>query len=112
MAVCKLQGLPVAVLISFFIIIWGLTLGYSVIFLHYREMNKGAFEKVQADIKATGQVPADLQRAVNEEKGNIADAKTVWQRVFSWKALHGSFFFVSWLGIFLRLVVTPIDINE
>ena len=108
----RLQGLPVPVLVSFTIIITGLTFGYCIIFLHHREMNRGAFMNVQADIKASGQVPEDLQEAVAREKGRIADAKTVRQRVISWKGLHGASFFASWLGIFLRLAVTPIDINE
>uniref|UniRef100_A0A7S1SL78 Uncharacterized protein n=1 Tax=Tetraselmis chuii TaxID=63592 RepID=A0A7S1SL78_9CHLO len=106
-------GLPAGVLISFVWVMGGLSIGWVVINIHQCQMERQALRRVQARVQSgEGKAAADLAGAIAAEKGRIAEEKGWAQRVFSWKALHGSLFFTSWLNIAGRLFVTGINPDE
>jgi len=110
-------GLPPAVLISFIWCLGGLTIGWGVIILHRHHLDTAAsvaltkkiFDE-KANLKETGSVyevsdgkSPDILKLLNNEKAAVAAKKTLVQRVFSWKALHGAVMFMSWMNIAGRI---------
>ncbi|KAJ3095461.1 hypothetical protein HDU97_006903 [Phlyctochytrium planicorne] len=105
-------GLPLGVLISFIWTMSGLVIGWFAISMHQLVSSKRGIEAVDKLIADQG---GNLERdqkfsdLLNQERSRIADEKTVFQRVFSFKALHAIFMFVSWFNIAGRVFVTKIS---
>jgi hypothetical protein len=72
-------------------------------------MEREAIANVQEAMKASGVPTHDLYNELRMEKARIAARKTWFQRLFSFKALHGSLFVVSWFNIAGRIFATPLS---
>lgn len=99
-------------------VLWGfvtvqltLSVGWVVIKIHEWQMQRKAMRNVLKAIKMGTDVD-DLQAAINYEKSCLAAEKTWWQRILSWKALHGTLFFTSWVNIVGRIFFTPWNPDE
>ncbi|KAJ3036355.1 hypothetical protein HK097_003859 [Rhizophlyctis rosea] len=86
-------GLPVGVVWSFAWVMIGLSVGYIAITIHQtkrrRMLEKAAKENVLPTTKT------------------LSKTRQILSRFFSWKTLHGSVMFVSWINIAGRTFVTP-----
>lgn len=106
-------GLPSGVIVSFVIVLVGLTLGWPIINLHQMFMQTKALNKVQMQLQSAKDHPAidlrtpgALDAAIAQAKGQIIQERTVMQRVFSLKTLHGALMTTSWLNIAGRTFIT------
>jgi hypothetical protein len=88
-------GLPIAVLISFVCVLGGITLGWLCIKWHQAQMEAMVFEKLSGRIFSSN--------AFYETRKKISAMKSWSERLFSSKAAHGMFMFVSFVNIFGRL---------
>jgi hypothetical protein len=88
-------GIPTGVLISFIWVLGGLGLGWIVIQFHQSWILKTALERLDDKLDRV----KSLATAIDQEKGAIANERTLFQRMVSLKALHGVVMFVSWINI-------------
>ncbi len=97
-------GLPVSVLVSFSGVLIGLTVGWCAIVIHRYNLQNQALEAVGAKLNKRGALPeGGLTQAVGQAKKEIVESKTLLQRLFSLKTLHGVLFFMSWFNIAGRI---------
>jgi hypothetical protein len=54
-------------------------------------------------LKNGGEIVGSLEDMIRAEKGEIIAERSVWQRFFSLKALHGILMFTSWINIVGRI---------
>ena len=54
-------------------------------------------------LKNGGEIVGSLEDMIRAEKGAIIAERSVWQRFFSLKALHGVLMFTSWINIVGRI---------
>jgi hypothetical protein len=54
-------------------------------------------------LKNGGEIVGSLEYMIRAEKGAIIAERSVWQRFFSLKALHGILMFTSWINIVGRI---------
>jgi hypothetical protein len=94
-------GLPLGVLISFIWVLGGLTIGWIFIMMHQYTLNNQALESLEK--KVSGGFQGSLKQLIQQEKNTIANSKSLWKRMLSWKALHGMIMFTSWINITGRL---------
>ena len=95
-------GLPVGVLISFFIVLFGLTAGWVCAKLHQNTMHASVLETVQKVLLEKKNI--DLAREMKQAISSINTSKTSWrQRMVSYKAAHGMLMFMSWINRFGRM---------
>lgn len=90
--------------ISFAITLIGLTVGYIVISIHQFVINKRAFLNAQKILKETQVV--SLQELIEKCKAEIIQTRSVFERVISYKTVHGCFMLASWLNIAGRVFIT------
>ncbi len=76
-----------------------MTIGWILAVIHRDQMDKQAAHAVGLALKAGGNMPADMPRALSEAKADIAANKTFVQRFFSLKAAHGIVMLVSWVRL-------------
>ena len=92
-------GLPIAVLISFVCVLGGITAGWACIKWHQAQMEQMAFaclnEQRRRQVQFKPLSPNDLREA----KHTVASNKSWSERLFSAKAAHGVFMFVSFVNI-------------
>ncbi|KAJ3104353.1 hypothetical protein HDU97_009326 [Phlyctochytrium planicorne] len=106
------HGLAVGVLISFFWVLAGLAAGWIAIAFHQLNIRKMGVEGVEALVAKQGGILEPGQKfgdLLNQEMGRYAESKTISQRMFSYKALHGTCMFLSWFNIAGRVLVTKVD---
>ncbi len=115
-------GLPLSTIISFGAVMGGLTIGWVVIVVHRNGVDRAAqamvqqrlLERERAKAKQLGTLGGDnddlkdheeldLSKMLNDAKTDAANSKTFLQRLISLKALHGAFFFMSWMQITGRI---------
>lgn len=100
-------GLPAAVLVSFIICLGGMCLAWILILIHRDQLNQKALARASLTLsKHFDPGSVDLALLVESEKKGIVAELTVWQRVFSLKALHGAIMFTSWINIFGRIMAS------
>lgn len=123
-------GLPTAIMVFFFLLTIGLSVGILSIKLHMMLLEKQALKMVQEKITKLlkGEVinseeklsemddlnpekrgimnVFNLENEINLAKGIIVNSKGVLERFISFKALHGLGMFVAWWNIFGRILVT------
>ena len=96
-------GLPVGVLVSFFIVLMGLSLGWVCIKVHQEHMRQKIVEKVdELWLSATdrSEPPSTL---MSKAKQSIFSHRNLKERMLSYKAAHGALMFMSWINITGRL---------
>ena len=91
-------GLPLAVLYSFAICIGGLTIAWILILLH-----KSWLDNIILNRTGILNRNYSISKYINKEKTKILEKRTACQRVFSYKAFHGAFMFMSWINITGRI---------
>jgi hypothetical protein len=96
-------GLPPAVLVSFVWVLGGLTIGWMVIRLHDNKMNAAAFELAKDDIASGASRGMTLDEVLAQHKRTVATKKSFAQSFFSYRMVHASFMFTSWLNIAGRI---------
>jgi hypothetical protein len=95
------SGLPVAVLVSFLWVIGGLTAGWVVIKLHQLQMEGRVAEVMDRKL---GEGRGDKFKVMIEAaRMEIIHGRTFWERMLSYKALHGALMFMSFVNLFGRL---------
>lgn len=101
-------GLPLFVVLAFCWVLFGMVGGWFVIKLHENKLHDQALTLVESRLK---ELPSDkpISEAIAEAKGEICQAKTLSQRMWSYKAMHGILMAVSWANIGGRVVVTGIN---
>jgi hypothetical protein len=98
-------GLPVGVLVSFFVVLMGLSLGWGCIKIHQGHVQKKMMEKiVEWSSKDTPSKEALSETIIHTIRANMFAERTAYQRLFSYKAAHGALMFMSWANIAGRLV--------
>eukprot|EP00009_Paramoeba_aestuarina_P009472 CAMPEP_0201531522 /NCGR_PEP_ID=MMETSP0161_2-20130828/47917_1 /ASSEMBLY_ACC=CAM_ASM_000251 /TAXON_ID=180227 /ORGANISM="Neoparamoeba aestuarina, Strain SoJaBio B1-5/56/2" /LENGTH=266 /DNA_ID=CAMNT_0047934483 /DNA_START=16 /DNA_END=813 /DNA_ORIENTATION=+ len=105
-------GLPLAILIFFLFLLIGMSIGWLVIRVHQANMQEEAEKRVDQKLKENKDLLADssVSELVAEAKTEIADSKTLMQRFFSLKALHGFCMAFAWYQLFGRaFTVNPGD---
>jgi hypothetical protein len=96
-------GLPPAVLVSFVWVLGGLTIGWMVIRLHDDKMNAAAFELAKDDIASGASKGMTLNEVLAQHKRIVATKKSFAQSFFSYRMVHASLMFTSWLNIAGRI---------
>ena len=97
-------GLPLAVLYSFVICIGGLTIAWILILLHKSWLYNLALKNVyNAFLKEGFIIDISLNDHINTAKMKFLNKRTLAQRIFSYKAFHGMFMFMSWINITGRI---------
>jgi len=91
-------GLPIAVLISFVCVLGGITVGWICIKQHQAQMEQMVF--VYLNSRPSQPLSLDSLHAARKE---IASSKSWSERLFSAKAAHGMFMFMSFANILGRL---------
>ena len=91
-------GLPIAVLISFVCVLGGITVGWICIKQHQAQMEQMVI--VYLSSRPCKPLSLDSFHAARKE---VADNKSWNERLFSAKAAHGMFMFVSYVNILGRL---------
>jgi hypothetical protein len=95
-------GLPVGVLISFFIVLFGLTAGWVCVKLHQHYVQQRVIVTVQSVLEKTGQ--ANLALELRNAAIKISLSRVSWQqRMLSFKSAHGMLMFMSWINVFGRM---------
>ena len=98
------SGLPIAVLISFVWVLGGLTVAWILIKIHQANAEKEVL--LQAEhFKYT----MDISTAIHEARVELASRhhrKTLFQVIFSYKAIHGMLMFVSFINISGRIMAS------
>ncbi|KAJ3319719.1 Histone-lysine N-methyltransferase setd1a [Boothiomyces sp. JEL0866] len=104
-------GLPTGVLFSFLWVLGGLTIGWMAISIHSVLIGNKAMSNVSKNIAEDGlDQKGSIKDLIATEKQNITRNKTMRQRIFSLKTLHGCLMFMSWINISGRIGVTnPAD---
>ena len=122
------SGLPIAVLISFLWVVGGLTLGWIIIKLHQLQMEKRVAELMnkklerllaangpllQGQFKTTFGPNEEIQTAtdetklfetlIDESRTELIKNRSFYQRMLSYKAMHGALMFMSFINIFGRI---------
>lgn len=99
------SGLPIAVLWSFLWVGVGMLAGWIAILRHKHVMEQAATERVNKQLVSKGSFEPgdDIQKMKEVQMGVIACERTLLQRMFSWKALHGCFMFLTWIQITGRI---------
>lgn len=101
-------GLPTGVIVSFAILLIGLSIGWPLINIHQYFLNKEAMRKVESEFNSAEMAVAlKLEAKINEAKSKIIEQRSIYQRIFSFKTLHGSLMIVSWLNLAGRAFSTP-----
>jgi hypothetical protein len=95
-------GLPVGVLVSFFIVLVGLTLGWGCVKLHQAHVQEEVMKRVVEKMVAHEGV-GELAKVVHETRREILTERTVAERLISYKAAHGALMFMSWINIAGRI---------
>ena len=100
-------GLPLAVLISFCFCIGGLTIAWCLILCHKQWLYNTTLTKTQSFLyenSFTNKTPKPkLKMIMNKIQENILKDRNLPQRIFSLKAFHGIFMFMSWINITGRI---------
>jgi hypothetical protein len=103
-------GLPLGVLISFVYVLGGMTIAWIFINIHQSILLKKAMSSVEAKIQ-NGEFKGNLHDLVNQEKGRIAAARPTWEKIISWKGMHGLIMFTSWINITGRIFASDVSGN-
>lgn len=96
-------GLPLGVLVSFVICLVGLVIGWILALVHRITLTNQAMKLVSVYLVKNAPRKIDLKALINAKKSEIMANRTFVQRLFSWKAFHGMFMFMSWLNITGRI---------
>ena len=96
-------GLPLAVLISFCFCIGGLTIAWFLILCHKNWLHKLAIKNTNFILKNQEFLRKPIESYINQEKINILNKRSLVNRIFSLKAFHGIFMFMSWINITGRI---------
>ena len=117
-------GSPLGVLISFFLVLFGLTLGYVLITIHQRRRLEELIKQARLGAGSAGSFgtispstsdgeliggPSNLNAL---SVGNTLDKPNTWwklikERMFTLKAAHGCLMTVSWINLAGRIFATP-----
>jgi hypothetical protein len=98
------DGLPVAVLVAFFWVLMGLSLGWIAINFHQIQLKTLVEKSLDKKIKADGIMGnTSLSELLQAETKHIVNSRTFTQRFFSFKSLHGIMMVSSWGSIVGRL---------
>jgi hypothetical protein len=110
-------GLPTGVIISFVWVIFGLVIAWYAITFHQLLLQRKATDSIQQQLTSdtlkidTSIGPSNLFTLIQKEKGALMEKRTVWERMFSFKAFHGTIMALSWSNIAGRIFVTPLNIE-
>ncbi|KAJ3256156.1 hypothetical protein HK103_005725 [Boothiomyces macroporosus] len=100
-------GLPTGVLFSFLWVMGGLTIGWLAISIHSVLIGNKAMSNLSKRIAQDGlDQKSSIKDLIAIEKQAITRSKTILQRIFSLKTLHGCLMFTSWINISGRIGVT------
>lgn len=99
------DGLPVAVLVAFFWVLMGLSLGWIAINFHQIQLKSLVEKSLDKKIKADNGIMGNItfSELLKVETTNILNNRTFVQRFVSFKSLHGIMMVSSWGSIVGRL---------
>eukprot|EP01129_Flabellula_baltica_P013206 TRINITY_DN6091_c0_g1_i1.p1 TRINITY_DN6091_c0_g1~~TRINITY_DN6091_c0_g1_i1.p1 ORF type:complete len:264 (-),score=40.36 TRINITY_DN6091_c0_g1_i1:48-839(-) len=100
-------GMSMSIIISFAILLSSLTLGWIAIkvwnIFNEREVMREAERLINSQDKRN---EINLEEIYDEARANHFQKKTYWERVFSFKTLHGALMAIGWWQLAGRAMVT------
>ena len=110
-------GLPEGVLVSFFILLVGVTGGWACVKVHQGQMQAVVGRRVDGMVVRWGEdvvrdtvervkvsPPTPLAAMMTKARHEIISERGVAARIFSYKAAHGALMFMSWVNIAGRII--------
>lgn len=96
-------GLPVGVLVSFFIVLMGLSLGWGCIKIHQGNVQAKTMRRVDDMWEKGTTEPQKPSALMHTARQSIFKNRSIRERILSFKAAHGALMFMSWVNIAGRL---------